>query len=69
MHDLHELTTPIDKACVQGVVTSISTIKKCPYFEGTLSDGTENTRLVGFTVVQQKLLSTYKLGDKATSLY
>ena len=32
--------------------------------QGTLSDGTENTHLVGFTVVQQKLLSTYKETNK-----
>ena len=28
VYDLHKLTIPIDKACVQGIVTSISPIKK-----------------------------------------
>ena len=60
---LQDLNSPLKNASVHGIVTSISPIKKgrtCNYFDGTLNDGTDKIRFVGFGGSQQRIMSDYK---------
>ena len=60
--DLNSLEQPISKVSAHGVLTVLSPLKKgrkCNYFEGTLPDESDKTRMVGFNSSQQKLLSKF----------
>jgi len=59
INQLSDLDQPIYSTCVHGGLTDLSPVKKgkkSDYFEGTLSDGTSNIRLVGF----EKLHAAYQ---------
>lgn len=58
--ELSGINSPIKFAKLHGVLATVSPMKKsvggCSYFDGTLTDGQKNIRLVGFnTKIQQKL--------------
>ena len=60
--DLDGLQEPIANASVEGLITSVSPIKKgktSNYFDGTVADSTAKVRLVGFTASQQKKVNEY----------
>ena len=60
---LQDLDKPLKNASVHGLVTSLSPIKKgrtCSYFDGTLTDGSDKIRFVGFGGSQQRKMSDYK---------
>ena len=55
--DLDGLQEPIANASVEGLITSISPIKKgktSNYFDGTVADSMAKIRLVGFTASRRK---------------
>ena len=54
--EVESLDEPLSTACVHGVISTLSPIKKgCKsnYFNGSVSDGKSNIRLVGFNPSQQ----------------
>ena len=50
---VESLDEPLSTACVHGVISTLSPIKKSNYFDGSVSDGKSNIRLVGFNPSQQ----------------
>ena len=66
------LTNPLTNASVHGAVTSLSPVKKgrsSMYFDGTVYDGHEQIRLVGFLPAQQKKLDGFFADKKALRLH
>jgi len=53
---------PVSSANIHGIVTSLSPVtkgRKSVYFDGTVSDGASNIRLVGFNSKQQKRMEDF----------
>ena len=62
LDDYTAVSEPCPTANVHGVVKTLSPVKKgkrSKYFDGVLTDGTSNLRLVGFHSEQQKRLCTF----------
>lgn len=65
------LQEPVSNASVHGTITTLSPVKKgkhSVYFEGTITDGSTNLRLVGFSSDQQKKLASFRDQHKPTHL-
>ena len=61
--DFFEVTEEIHTAKVHGVVSSLSPMKKgrqCSFFDGTLCDGRNSMRFVGFSSQLQDELEGYR---------
>lgn len=72
VNQLDEVQNPIASATLHGALLSLSKIKKgrrCNYFDGTLSDGTKELRLVGFASEQHKKLTAYREQNLAVQLH
>lgn len=53
---------PLPNASIHAAITSLSPVKRGKnsfYFDGMLTDGTTNLRVVGFTAEQQKKLAPF----------
>ena len=59
---LDKLENPSTSATIQGIITSLSPIKKgrtTNFFDGTLSDNTSKVRMVGFNASHQKMMKEF----------
>ena len=62
MDNLESVSQPVLSACIDGVVTGLSTVKKGKknsYSDGSVSDGKTKLRIMGFRGGQHKAIKDF----------
>ena len=71
LKDFTAVEQSIDSATLHGALTSLSPVKKgrmAKYFDGTITDGNTELRLVGFNSEHQRKMNTFFSNKKTVTL-